>query len=192
MTYALITPPLAEALALGEVKAHLRLTGADEDVLLGALIRTARMHLERTTGLVLISRSWRMVADDLPPQGILTLTRGPVTRIVSATVYGPGGLATKLDLTGVLFERGPPGRVMLGPLPAGGLGIGLAINGFEVDFIAGFGATGAEVPDGLKQAMLMHVATMYAYRGAVTPEDQPAALPNGYGLLVAPYRSGRL
>jgi hypothetical protein len=29
MTYALITPPLAEALALGEVKAHLRLDGAD-------------------------------------------------------------------------------------------------------------------------------------------------------------------
>ncbi len=33
MTYALIDPPAAEALTLGEVKAHLRLDGTQEDAL---------------------------------------------------------------------------------------------------------------------------------------------------------------
>lgn len=55
MTYAQTTPPSAEPLTLAEVKAHLRLDGSDEDALLASLISTAREHLERETGLCLIS-----------------------------------------------------------------------------------------------------------------------------------------
>ena len=56
MTYALIHPPQAEPLTLADVKAHLRLDSGDEDTLLAALIRAAREHLERTTGLASCAR----------------------------------------------------------------------------------------------------------------------------------------
>ncbi len=63
MTYASITSPAAEALTLADVKAHLRLEDGNEDPLLAALIATAREHLERSTGLCLITQTWRLYLD---------------------------------------------------------------------------------------------------------------------------------
>jgi uncharacterized phiE125 gp8 family phage protein len=63
MTYAMITPATAEALTLAEVKAHLRLDASDEDDLLATLIRVAREHLERTSGLCLMAQAWRLYLD---------------------------------------------------------------------------------------------------------------------------------
>ena len=60
MMYALITPPSAEALTLAEVKAHLWLDDGSEDALLASLISVAREHLERTTGLCLITQVRRL------------------------------------------------------------------------------------------------------------------------------------
>ena len=91
MTYALITPPPAEALTLGEVKAHLRLDGADEDVLLGTLISVAREHLERVSGLCLISQTWRLYLDSVPEDGVIQIARGPVQAIESVMLYDAGG-----------------------------------------------------------------------------------------------------
>lgn len=86
MTYALITPPSAEPLTLAEVKAHLRLDGAEEDVLLLSLIRTARQFIERETGLCLITQSWRLYLDRWPRNGVIRLLRSPVQVIQSVRV----------------------------------------------------------------------------------------------------------
>jgi uncharacterized phiE125 gp8 family phage protein len=48
------------------------------------------------------------------------------------------------------------------------------------------------VPDTLKRAMLMHVAQMFAFRGTVAVEDQPADIPAGYDRLIAPFMIRRL
>ena len=52
---------------------------------------------------------------------------------------------------------------------------GRAMNGIEVEFSAGFGESGADVPETLKRAMLLHVAAMFACRGvvAVDAKTQP-------------------
>ena len=46
--------------------------------------------------------------------------------------------------------------------------------------------------DTLKRALQMHVALMFAFRGAVAADSQPVAVPDGYERLVAPYRLRRL
>lgn len=69
---------------------------------------------------------------------------------------------------------------------------GLALNGIEIDFIAGFGEAGTDVPDTLKRALLTHVAAMFELRGVLSPGDQPGTLPPGYERLVAPFRIRRL
>jgi uncharacterized phiE125 gp8 family phage protein len=63
MTYVLIAPPIAEPLMLADARAHLRLDDANEDTLIASLIRTAREHLKRTTGLCLITQIWRLYLD---------------------------------------------------------------------------------------------------------------------------------
>ncbi len=67
MTITELTPPVGEPLTLAETKAHLRIDSSAEDDLLASLIRTAREHLERETGLCAdLARTFRLYLDDWP------------------------------------------------------------------------------------------------------------------------------
>jgi len=187
MTYALITPPVAEALTLAEVKPDMRLDDGNEDGLLASLIRVAREHLERTTGLCLITQVWRLHLESIPEDCVIQIAKGPVQAIESLSIYDEAGEELVLPATGhVLDGNARPARLVLDQ----SLNPPIAANG--IDFSAGFGESGAEVPDTLKRAMLMHVAQMFAFRGAVAVEDQPADIPVGYDRLVAPFLMRRL
>lgn len=189
MTYALITPPASEPITLAETKSHLRLDDTNEDTLLASLIRTAREHLERATGLSLITQTWRLYLDSIPEDGVIQIARGPVQTIESLTLYYASGKELALPLTDhILDGHARPARLVLGRA----VSAGQPINGIEIDFSAGFGESGSEVPDTLKRAMLMHVAQMFAFRGTVAADDQPADIPPGYDRLIAPFLIRRL
>lgn len=184
MTYSQISAPGVEPVTLAEAKAHMRLDGGDEDALVTALIGVARGYLEHTTGLLLITRGMRLYLDRWPKSGIVRIAHGPVRRIDAVTVYDGEGAPRAVALAGHRLDGfGRPARFWLADPPAPGR----CQNGIEIDFTAGFGDSGADVPDELKRALLMHVALMFSYRGAVAPADQPAAAPAGYDRLVAPY-----
>ncbi len=185
MTYALIAPPSAEALTLAEVKAHLRLEGDDEDALLTALISTARQHLESEIGLCLITQTLRLYLDAWPGDGVIRFAKGPVQAIETILVFNDAGEPVNVTATDSLLDgQARPARLWLRQPPEPRQ----ALNGIEVDFVAGFGESGADVPDTLKRAMLIHIAHMFAFRGAIAPADQPAGVPSGYERLIAPYR----
>jgi uncharacterized phiE125 gp8 family phage protein len=189
MTYALITPPSAEPLTLAEVKAHLRLDGADEDALLLSLVATARAFLERETGLCLITQTWRHYLDQWPGDGVIRIVKSPVQAVQTVRVYDSEGAAADVSLEGHLLDgEGRPARLWLGNPPAPSR----AVNGIEIDFSAGYGEAGTDVPDTLKRAMLIHVGHMFAFRGVLSPSQQPAGIPDGYERLIAPFRMRRL
>lgn len=189
MTYALIQPPLAEPLTLAEVKAHLRIDHGDEDALLLALAKTARQHLERETGLCLLQQRLRLYLDAWPAGGVITIDRGPVQAIVSVTVYGATGTPTTVSLQDHLLDGASrPARLWLRNPPAPGR----MLNGIEIDFTAGFGQAGADVPGALTRAMLIHTGFMYGFRGVVSPDQQPAGIPDGYERLIGSFRMRRL
>lgn len=183
MTTTILTPPTVEPLSLADIKAQLKIDTADEDDLLTSLITTARQHLEAETGLCLMTQTLRLYLDDWPASEVIHLPKTPVQTIDAVTVYDENGHAVQASLQDHLLDgQARPARLWLRnpPLP------GRPINGIEIDFTAGFG-TATEVPDTLRRAMSLHVATMYAYRGVVAPTDQPAALPLGYERLIAPF-----
>lgn len=185
MTIAQITPPQAEALTLADVKAHLRLDGTDEDALLTSLIRTAREHLERQTGLFLMRQTLRLYLDAWPDDGVIQIAKGPVQAIEKILVFDDAGdPSTVTGLDTLLDGQARPARLWLRQPPVPGQ----PLNGIEIDFIAGFGPSGVDVPDTLKRAMLIHIAHMFAFRGAVSPADQPAGVPAGYDRLIGPFR----
>jgi uncharacterized phiE125 gp8 family phage protein len=187
MTYAVIEGPEAEAISLAEVKAHLRLSDdVSEDDYLTSLIEIAREHLERDTGLCLMAQTWRLYLDDFPKEGVVTLARFPLRAIDKLVIFDAEGLAVDVTSGGhqLYRHKNPPQLRMSNASRALFSG-----NGAELDFIAGFGEAASDVPDGLKRAMLLHVAHMYAFRGATTLDDQPASIPSGYERLIAPFRS---
>jgi uncharacterized phiE125 gp8 family phage protein len=168
---------------------HLRLDGAAEDELLSGLIRAAREEVERATGLALIEQSWRLVLDCFPRSGRVTIPLHPVREILSVTLYGSEGEASLLDPA--CYEADTlsrPARLHFTAPPAPLR----AMNGIEIDFSAGFGEAGTDVPDLLRRAMLLLVAHWYEFRAGLGPSDQPVSYPAGYERLIAFYRAGRL
>ena len=175
MTLFRTVEPAAEPVTLAEVKAHLRLTHASEDDLLAGLIRAAREDLERTTGMALIDQTWRLVLDSWPSQGCALLTRHPVREILSVTVFGTEGEASLIDPADYQVDTlSRPARLHFETRPEP-LRI---LNGIEIDFSAGFGEAGTDVPDLLKRAILVLVGHWYEFRAQLR-RGGPAGLLSG-------------
>lgn len=181
--------PEAEPVTLAEAKEFLRLAGASEDDLLSGLLKAAREDVERATGLALIDQAWRLSVDGLSRGQILTLPKHPVKEIISITVYGSegeGSLINPDEYQGDLVSR--PARLYFTNAPSPMR----AMNGIEVDFRAGFGEAGTDVPDLLKRAILVLVAHWYEFRASFGPDDQPVSYPPHYERMISTYRDRRL
>ena len=189
MTLFRTVDPAAEPVTLADVKAHLRLAHDSEDTLLEGLIRAAREDLERATGIALIDQSWRLALDTWPSQGCALLTVHPVREILSVTAYGTEGEASLIDPADYQLDiLSRPARLHFEKRPAP-----LRIfNGIEIDFAAGHGEAGTDVPDLLKRAILMLVGHWYEFRAEFDATDQPVSYPAAYERIVASHRSRRL
>ncbi len=188
MPTILVTPPQAEPVTLAEARAHLRITHADEDPLIGGLIAAARRLAEARTGLCFIRQVWMLFRDDWPQDGIIELPVSPVLDVEELAVFGEDDQKAVIEPAHyVLDAAGRPARVMLR-----GSRIwqppGRAMNGIALTIEAGFGAAPHSVPEPLRLAMLQLVAHWYENRGT----DAPPAPPVMVDALLAPYRSVRL
>lgn len=185
MTIVVTDPAVGEVLTLAQVKTHLKVETGEEDGLIEGLIRTAREHLENCAGLSLLEQGFRLFLDDWPKACAILIRRHPVKSVDAVAIYDEDGLPHEVDLSAVRVELARrPARLIVSAIRAP-----MRItNGIEVDFTAGFGESGADVPDVLKRAMLVHIAAMYETRGSIGPGEQPAVVPAGYERLIAPYR----
>ena len=189
MTLFRTVEPEAEPVTIADVKAHLRLDHASEDALIGELIRAARAEVEQATGCVLIEQSWRLSLDRWPRSNRVVIHKHPVREVISVTIYGEDGGAAILDPAGMLLDgRSRPARLHFSRAPQPGC----AMNGIEIDFKAGFGTSGVDVPDLLKRAVILLASHWFEFRAVLSAKDQPASYPRGYERLIAPYRSRRL
>lgn len=183
------TEPLAEPITLVAAKQNLRVDHDSEDDLIAGLIRAAREEVEASAGLALIDQHWRCVLDAVPRSRRVLLPRHPVREIVSVTVYGSEGEASLLDPSTYLLDPvSRPARLLFHATPRPDV----AMNGIEIDFRAGFGEAGTDVPDMLRRAIHLLVAHWYEFRAQFGPGDQPVSLPETYRRLIAPYQTRRL
>jgi uncharacterized phiE125 gp8 family phage protein len=72
------------------------------------------------------------------------------------------------------------------PLP------GRVANGIEIGLEAGYGATATDVPEPLRQALLLLVAHWYDYRNPVEIGATDIEVPHMISALLAPYRGRHL
>ena len=190
MTLVLITPPAVEPVSLVEAKAHLRLTGTDDDDYLAALIAAARIQVEAATRRVLIEQTWRAYRDEWPSDGRVTLPLMPVRSIAEITLYDADGTPTVLAADRwSLDTASSPARLFLrGAAPASRR----VFNGLEIDVVAGYGPSGLDVPQPLRLAVMMLVARWYENREGVAYGVVPSSIADPFEALVAPFRVTRL
>jgi uncharacterized phiE125 gp8 family phage protein len=188
MPHFLNTPPLVEPLSLEEAKAHLRISHDDDDQYITRLIAAARRQIELRTSLAIITQGWTALCDRWPQSGTIGLPVAPVASVTDILLHGDENTSATLEPAHYILDAASrPARIVLRadrlhPQAT------RAINGIEIRFVAGFGATSDAVPQDIRQALLLTVASWFSDRG----ELNRAALPLMASALIQPFRQVRL
>lgn len=189
MTATRIEGPALPAITLEETKRRLRIDGNDDDQTLTELIASATDFIERDIGLALVTQTWRFYVDPLPVDHAVPVRPHPVRNVVSVMAYDRSGTAQEVSQDQYFFNTvTQPARLRF----LASFDTTCADNGIEIDVIAGFGDSGADVPDSLKQALFALLAHWYEFRHAFAPEDQPVSVPGIYTKLTHPWRQVRV
>jgi uncharacterized phiE125 gp8 family phage protein len=186
MVMTRLTAPTVEPVTLTEAKAHLRVTTTSEDALISSLIASAREEVEAATGIALITQDWRLYLDAWPSSGVVRLTKHPVQQVNLVTVYDHAGAPTSSTPSAAYLDRASRPARFARPDTTGSPSA--AMNGIEIDFRAGFGSTGVDVPDGLKRAILLLVSFWFEHRGTGQSSGQDAVWPDGFERIINRYR----
>lgn len=190
MALRLITPPIGEVLSLEAVKQHLRVVDSDEDALIAGLIVAAREFVEGPDGLtgrLLLEQTWELVLDAFPEDedgDEIQIPLAPLRSIVSIKYDDADGVEQTIDAGDYTVDAvSVPGLVAIDeswPTPLEGR------NAVRVRFVAGYPLPDESpseltdnVPQAIKQAMLMIIAHWYEHRESVVvgvaAQDVPEA-----------------
>lgn len=188
------TPPGVEPITAAELKLFLEIESSETrwDDLLDALIVTARQHAEEYLGAALITTVF-VASYDRVPMGVspwwdgvrelpvtavqevgreIPVPRWPLQSVASVDFIDDDDTATTADASSYYVDtaRVPP-RVVLrfGQVwPTVNL---RPANGVQVTFTAGYGDAAEDVPQQIRQALIMMAAYLFEHRGACDPGD---------------------
>lgn len=190
MPLQLTAPPAVEPIGLAEVKAFLRIDNSDEDALLATLIVSARKRLERSADLAFVTQGWTLIADAWPARRPFDLPLWPVRSVTGITLRNADGGGSALAPDNYAVDTvSQPARVIrldAAPVPSA------PVNGIEIAFVAGFGEAASDVPEPIRQGLLLLVAHGFERREPVVLEGTPQEMPMTVAALLAPYRRVRL
>ncbi len=177
--------PSVEPVTLDEAKAHLRVTGSDENALITSLIAVARQAAEDYCQRSLITQRWQKTLDWFPP-GAIELSRGPVQSIVSVKYRDGGGVLQTLAGTEYLLDNGIDPASLVPAYGKAWPATQAVPNAVEVLYSTGYGDAAASVPGPIKSWMLLKLAELFEHREA---SAERVAMPHPFvDCLLAPYR----
>ncbi len=181
------TQPAVEPVTLAEAKAHLRVDTADDDTYITGLVRAAREWVEQYLDRTLVHTQWVMRFDRFPPDGTLDIelprppmvASGTATAVALTFTYENGDTATYSTASFRVDRASTPGAVktLYGQTWPPHL---QDDNAISVTWWAGYGPSGSDVPQGVKNAMLLYVHELYEKRGNAEPPDAAKALLDAY------------
>jgi uncharacterized phiE125 gp8 family phage protein len=192
MATVLLSGPAVEPITLVEAKAHLRVDTSGEDSLIQSLIMASRLHIEAALDLALITQSWRHQRDVWPPSRVLILPLRPIQTLTAVTLLDDDATGRSLDVDAFVVDGyANPARLVWrghGAVPAAGM----IANGIEIDFVAGHGDAPTDVPQPIRQALLLLIAHWYENREPVEIGGTATTIPAGVSELLMPYRRRQL
>lgn len=183
-TLVVKTAPAVEPLTVAEAKDHLRIDHNDEDVLLNSLIMAARQHVESPlTNRSLITTTWNYYLPSFGFGSEIELPRPPLQSVTGIYYTTDGGSETEFDSSKYSVDTySTPGRIVLNRTESWPTDELEEVNGVRIEFVAGYGDDDVDVPQAIRQAMLLIVAEMYENR-----ED--VVVGAGNSVVTVPYSS---
>jgi len=169
MALKLKTAPTVEPATLTEVKAHLRVDSSDEDNLLNSLITSARQYCEAFQKRSYITQTWELWLDAFPSESYINVSLPPLQSISSVKYYDTDDTEATFSSDDYFVDtKNEPGRVVLNYSKTWPSTTLRPSNGVCVEFKAGYGDAASDVPEKVKQAMLLLIGAWYEQREAIT------------------------
>lgn len=186
------TAPLVEPISVEEARSHLRIDHDGEDDLLERLIAQARTYCEDVSQRALITRTYTAYLDVFPACAF-ALPYPPLLAVTSIKYTDEDGNQSTYSSANYLVDaHREPGRVVLKSTSSWPNVTLKEINGVEIIWTAGYGATAASVPPRYKQAILLLLGHYYENREAILVAQgvNVTALPLGIDALLLADRGG--
>lgn len=164
MRLKLITAPATEPISLDEAKVHLKVDGGEDNALISALITTARQLGESETKKAFITQTWELSLDFAPVE--IEIPKPPLQATgLSIKVIDAAGAETIVDAAtyDIDASENSPGRVKLRSGKSWPSHRNFA--SFLINFKAGYGDNGTDVPEKLKRALFLLIGHLYENRG---------------------------
>lgn len=179
LTTAAVNLPVS----LPEVKSRLDVADTDDvqDASIKALIRASTENIERYLRRALIDQTWTMFMDRFPGRPlawwdgvrqiadteltdlteVITVPRPPLDSIIHVKAHDSGGNETTVLAADYIVDTASePGRIALKQSKSWPSVTLRTINGVEVQFIGGYGPTGSDVPEPIREAIMICVTSM--------------------------------
>lgn len=183
----LVTAPSVEPVSLADAKAHLRVDGTDENSLITALITAARQFVENHCEIALVTQTLRMT---LPAfADAIQLERPPVTGITQIEYVSTAGtVVTVLNAGNNLWRlsAGPMRPIVTPYFNTSWPDTAAVPDAVKITYTAGYGAAATDVPQAIRQAMLLLIGHWYKTREAAG--QALADAPFAVTALLAPYK----
>lgn len=178
MPLTLTTPPAVEPISTAEAKAHIRVDHSDDDTYIDTLVSAARQDTERVTWRQMITATYTLTLDRFPENvDFIELPRPPLQAVSSITYVDVNGdTQTWADTNYTVATGGGAGRVNL---VAGKVwpSMQTRFNSVTITYTAGYGDASTDVPEVLRQGMLLKIGHWYENREAVVIGGTPMSLP---------------
>ena len=173
--YEVETPPAIEPVSLDELKSFGRIKYTSEDALLEGFITAARMAAEEYTGRAFISQTIKMLMDYWPGE-IVELPRPPLISITKVATLDEDETETEYDSDYYYtVTAAVPGRIVLKSDSSFPTNEERNYSGFLIRYKAGYGDTGVDVPEPIKNGIKVWASIIQATRTIDSKNPPPEA-----------------
>ena len=206
MSLVLTTAPAIQPVKLEDVKSYLRIDGTSEDTLLKAMMKAATTRCEQHVEKSFINTVWTLWFDRFPsdrrqepwwdgtregavdhflvPKDEIELRRGPLVSVAHIKTYNDSNTASTFDTSNYQVDtKHPNGRVFLNSGSTWPSDL-RDFNAVEIQYTAGYGSSRNDVPEDIKQAIMLLICHLYENRGC-----DDSKLPATITTMLAPYKT---
>ena len=191
MIYKVTTEPTLEPVTLAEACSHMRVNVGDDDTYITRLIKGARQYTEDTaTGRALITQTRDGYMDAFPNIRFIELPGPPLQSTGMSVKYKDSvGVEATMPSTDYLVDTvTEPGRIVLKTGKIWPSFTPEVANAITIRYICGYGTAAANVPEPIRQAMLILIAHMYEAREIFVLGTKLLDVPMSYWALLAEFR----
>jgi len=168
MALTLVTGPEREPVSMVEARDRCRVDTDVEDAYINTLITVARRTVEFIRNEALVTQTWNLLLDTWPEGDTLRIPNPPLQSVSSITYKDTDGDESTFAAAKYIVDTDKvPGAVVLAH---GESWPGTALyptSPITVQFVAGYGDTANDVPEEVRQAMLLMIGHWYENREEV-------------------------